>query len=140
MRGHGGAHESPSRSDESFVSRFLDDARAIFEAAESASRSGQEVSDFTMLISGDGGIQMLAASDWPLDRLLEERGARAAYRVGEVNGRVRVEARSALQTCRLESETPQSVAGRVLGFARPPALSSAPPRAGSSPLLPVMWG
>jgi hypothetical protein len=133
-------HETPDWSDENFVSRFLDDARAIFEAAESASRSGQTVSDFTMLISGDGGIQMLAASDWPLDRLLEERGARAAYRVGEVNGRVQVEARTARQTCRLESETPRSVASRVLGYQRPAALSSAPPPAGNSPLLPVMWG
>ena len=123
-----------------FVSRFLDDARAIFEAAEAASRSGEAVSDFTMLISREGAIQMLAASDWPLDRLLEERGARAAYRVGEVNGRVKVEARTARETCRLESETPQSVARRVLGLPRPAAVSSAPPRAGSSPLLPAMWG
>lgn len=123
-----------------FVSRFLDDARAIFEAAESASQSGQAVSDFTMLISPDGAIQMLAASDWPLDRLLEDRGARAVYRVGEVNGRVKVEARTARETCRLEAESPQSVARRVLGLPHPSPLSSAPPPAGSSPLLPAMWG
>jgi hypothetical protein len=113
------------------VSRFLDDARAIFEAAESASLSGQAVSDFTMLIGQDGAIQMLAASDWPLDRLLAERGARAAYRVGESNGRVLVEARSGSQTCKLESESPRAVARRILG------LNPILPHAGSLPLLPA---
>ena len=118
--------------DKVIVSRFLDDARAIFEAAESASRSGNSVSDFTMLIGHDGAIQMLAASDWPLDRLLEERGARAAYRVGESNGRVVVEARSGSQTCKLESESPRAVARRILGLS--PVLL----HAGSSPLLLAM--
>lgn len=120
------------RLDKRIVNGFLDDARAIFEAAESASRSGAGVSDFTMLIGHDGAIQMLAASDWPLDRLLEERGARAAYRVGELNGRVVVEARSGSQACKLESESPRAVARRILGF------SSVPLRAGNSLLLPAM--
>lgn len=104
-------------SDERIVSRFLDDARAIFEAAESASQSGQCISDFTMLIGQDGGIQILAASDWPLERLLAERGARAAYRVGETNGRIHLEARAAGRSCRLESEPPQVLAGRLLAVA-----------------------
>ena len=97
------------------------------------------VSDFTMLISRDGAIQMLAASDWPLDRLLEERGARAAYRVGEVNGRVKVEARTARETCRLEAESPRLSLAGCLDCRQPAAVSSAPPRAGTSPLLPAAW-
>jgi hypothetical protein len=114
------------------VSRFLDDARAIFEAAESASRSGQPVSDFTLLVGNDGALQMLAASDWPLDRLLAERGARAAYRIGESAGRVRLEARSGVQTCTLESESPRVAAHHLLGL----SLSRLP--AGNWPLLPAM--
>lgn len=129
------SHESDIRADEKTVSRFLTDARAIFEAAEIASQSGQSVSDFTMLIGSDGAIQMLADSDWPLDRLLAERGARAAYRVGEAGGRVRVDARSGSQSCRIESETPDAVARRVLRSAIPGRLL-----AGNLPLLPERSG
>jgi hypothetical protein len=110
------------------VSSLLDDARAIFDAAESASRCGNVVSDFTMLVGDDGAIQMLAASDWPLGRLLEERGARAAYRVGESNGRVVVEARSGSQTCRLESQSQRSIARAVLGFSSIPLHAESWPR------------
>jgi hypothetical protein len=113
------------------VSRFLDDARAIFEAAESASLSGQPVTDFTLLVGNDGALQMLADSDWPLDRLLAERGARAAYRIGESGGRVRLEARSGAQTCTLESKSQQSIARALLG------LSLSPLPAGTWPLLPA---
>jgi hypothetical protein len=126
------AQATRNRVDEPFVSRFLDDARAIFEAAESASRSGQPVSDFTLLIGNDGALQMLADSDWPLDRLLAERGARAAYRIGELSGRVRLEARSGAQTCTFESESPRAVARTLLG------LSLNPLPAGNWPLLPAM--
>ena len=102
------------------MSRFFDDAQAIFEAAESAYRSGQRVSDTTVLIGPDGAIQMLAGSDWPLDRLAAERGAACAYRVGEAAGRVLLEARTGSRTCRLESESPRQIARQLLGFS--PAL------------------
>jgi hypothetical protein len=85
------------------VSQFFENARSIFEAAESASRAGQAASDLTILIGTEGGIQMVADSDWPLDRLLAHRGAQMAYRVGERNGTVRLDGRSGWQTCRLET-------------------------------------
>src|SRR6202142_2321980 len=47
-----------NRSDEYIVSRFFDDAKGIFEAAESAYRSGQSVSDTIVLIGPDGAIEM----------------------------------------------------------------------------------
>jgi hypothetical protein len=120
------------------VSRFLDDARAILEAAESASRSGHAVSDFTMLIGRDGAIRILAASDWPLDRLLAERNARAAYRVGESNDRIRVEARTASQSCRIESDSPQRAVRELLFSLR--SFNSALLPAGTSPLPPATSG
>jgi hypothetical protein len=124
-------HTRSEGSDKSIVSRFFDDAYSIFEAAESASRSGQRVSDTTVLIGPDGAIQMLAGSDWPLDRLLAERGARQAYRVVEAGGRVRLEARSGSLTCRLESQTTRRAAWELLGF------SPAQPRVETSLLLPA---
>ena len=118
------------------VSRFFDDAKGIFEAAESAYRSGQCVSDTIVLIGPDGAIEMLAGSDWPLDRLAAERGAERAYRVGEAGGRVRVEARSGSRTCRLESESPSRIARQLLGFS---GFSFNPglPRVETWPLLPA---
>jgi len=85
------------------VDRFFENARGIFEAAEAASRAGQAPSELTILITAEGAVQMVAESDWPLDRLLAERGARMAYRVGERGGRIRLEGRSTSETCRLES-------------------------------------
>ena len=116
------------------MSRFFDDAQGIFEAAESAYRSGQSVSDTIVLIGPDGAIEMLAGSDWPLDRLAAERGAERAYRVGEAGGKVRVEARWGSRMCRLESESPSRVARDLLGFG---AFSPGLPRVGTLPLLPA---
>jgi len=103
-----------SGSDKSSVSRFLDDAQRIFEAAQSVSVAGQAVTEFTVLIGSQGGIEMLADSDWPLERLLVERGARTAYRVAERDGKVSVEGSTGGQNCRLESESPRQVARRLL--------------------------
>ena len=68
----------------------------------------------TILIGVEGGVRLLADSDWPLDRLLAERGARTAYRVSERAGQVRLEGRTGSQACRLQTETPQSIARRLL--------------------------
>ena len=87
------------------MSQFFENARSIFEAAELASRAGQVPSDLTILIGAEGGIHMVADSDWPLDRLLEHRGARAAYRVGEQDGKVHLEGCSSSQSCRMETVT-----------------------------------
>lgn len=59
-----------------------------------------------MLIGQDGAIQLCADSDWPLESLARERGARAAYRVSSHPGGVRVEGREGLRTCLLESRQP----------------------------------
>lgn len=116
------------------MSRFLDDAQRIFEAAEAVAGADQALTEFTVLVGPEGGIHMLAASDWPLERLLIERGARTAYRVSERQGRVSVEGRSGRQSCRLESEPPGRVARRLLNA------TPAPPRAGTWPLLPAASG
>jgi hypothetical protein len=96
------------------MSRFLEDAGRIFEAAESVSASGQVVSDVTILVGAEGGVHLLADSDWPLDRLLAERGAWTAYRVSERAGQVKLEGRAGARACLLQAETPQSIARRLL--------------------------
>ncbi len=91
------------RADECCVSIFFENARKIFETAEAAVRAGETPSDVTILVGNDGGLQVLADSDWPLDSLLAHRGARMAYRVGARGGRALLEGRSGFESCRLES-------------------------------------
>lgn len=80
-----------------------------------AASRGEPCSGITILIRQDGGIHMLADSDWPLDSLVLEHGARTAYRVSERNGSVRVEGREGLKKCVLESPGPRKIAQMLLG-------------------------
>lgn len=116
------------------MSRFLEDARSIFEAARTVSAAGQTVTEFTLLVGAEGGLQLVAASDWPLERLRAERGARAAYRVEERGGRIRVEGSTGTLNCRLESDSPRQVARRLLN----PTPSPLPAETGR--LLPAASG
>lgn len=97
------------------MSRFTDQAYEILEAAESAFQRGLACSEWTVLVTPEGSIRMIADSDWPLDTLAGEHGAQAAYRVTENRGNVRVEARAGLRSCTIESTTPRQVARLLLG-------------------------
>ena len=97
------------------MSRFLDNAAKIFEAAESASLSGHSLSDMTILISPGGGIRMVVDSDWPLDSLQMHHGAQMAYRVSQQETTVLVEGRAGWQTCLLKTAKPNKVARLLLG-------------------------
>jgi hypothetical protein len=101
------------------VGTFLDNARSIFEAAESAALSGHAASHLTILVGGDGAIRIITDSDWPLDRLLAHNGGRMAYRVSEDAGRLRVEGFSGGAACRMETDTPRSAPRRLAALASP---------------------
>ena len=92
----------------------------ILDAAESALQSGQTPTDMTILISAEGGIHMVADSDWPLDSLQSHHGAKMAYRVSQNASHVRVEGREQSRTCLLETVKPKQAArvllGGVLGY------------------------
>jgi hypothetical protein len=96
------------------VSRFVEHARQIMEAAESASSRGETCSEMTILIGQDGAIRMIAESDWPLDSLAWHHGAKSAYRVSERRGAVRVEGREGSRTCVMQSTTPAETARLLL--------------------------
>jgi hypothetical protein len=96
------------------VSRFVEHAQQIMDAAESASLRGETCSEMTILIAPDGGIRLVADSDWPLDSLACHHGSQAAYRVSERRGSVRVEGREGSKTCVLESAKPAQIARFLL--------------------------
>jgi len=90
----------PTVSDKWFVSRFLKDAEQILEAAGVAVDP-----EISILIHARGGIHLVAGKgDWPLESLLAESGAAAAYRVSRIAGQVLVEGRSKSETCLLRKK------------------------------------
>jgi len=88
----------------------VDNAVEILAAAENAVQSGNTPSDMTILITAEGGIRMLADSDWPLDSLQLEHGAAMAYRVSQSANHVRVEGRAGSRTCLFEADKPERAA------------------------------
>ncbi|MGI8742391.1 MAG: hypothetical protein ACR2NN_07420 [Bryobacteraceae bacterium] len=107
------------------MSRFLDNAVSLLDSAESAFRAGFAPSDMAILISPEGGIRMVADSDWPLESLQSYHGARTAYRVSQQNKRVRVEGTEGTRSCRFESAAP-NLASQLLINPVPPMYSIAP--------------
>jgi hypothetical protein len=87
------------------VNGFAEQAQSLMDAALAALERGESCQEMTVLISRDGGIQMCADSDWPLDSLMLDRGARTGYRVSPRRGSVRVEGREGLRRCVLEGNT-----------------------------------
>ena len=92
---------------------FLDNAQRIFETAGAVCGKGTGT-DYAILVGYDGSVRMVANCDWALDSLRSENGARAAYKISEANGRVRVEGRSGRERCLLESDRPAAVARCLL--------------------------
>jgi hypothetical protein len=105
-----------------FVGAFWADAESIFETARQASQSGSPDCDLAIVISPQGGIQMLEADGWALPSLLAQHGAKTVYRVTRNRGSVRLEGRSGSETCLLRSESPAEIARRLLTGCLPPSV------------------
>lgn len=97
------------------MSRFIENAAKLLDAAETALQAGQVPSDMTILVSSTGGIRMIADSDWPLDSLRTHHGADMAYRITEHRHSVRIEGRSGTNKCLLETPKPAQTARLLLG-------------------------
>lgn len=95
------------------MSRFLENAAEIFDAAERSFEVGHNLSDTTILISPEGGISLVADCDWPLESLQAHRGARMVYRVSQQGETVRLEGREGFRTCLFETEKPERAARRL---------------------------
>lgn len=85
------------------------------DTAVDAERTGIDPSDWTIFIGPDGGLEMIAGVENPLDSLAWSRGARMAWQVKHPDGGVRVEGLAARERCRLESESPRQTARMLLG-------------------------
>lgn len=97
------------------VSRFVENAMKLMDAAETAVQTGQTPSHLTILLGCEGGMRMIADSDWTLDALQTYHGASAVYRVSQKQERLRVEGREGLRRCMFESPSTQMAAKLILG-------------------------
>ena len=96
------------------VNGFLANATNIFEAAQNLMNSGERPSDYTIVMGAQGGVTMIADSDWPLDSLIRERGAGMAYRIKPGTDRVSVDGADGTSTCHFEAMSPMDKARFVL--------------------------
>jgi hypothetical protein len=100
------------------VDEFLRDGQSLLEAARVAAGWDQPGGPLAILIGRDGSIRALAGSDWPLESLAAEHGARTVYRLTRTGGKVRVEGRSGQRRLVLELEPPPrppvAIPGRAL--------------------------
>ena len=66
--------------------------------------------EISILVHGERGIHIVSGKrDWPLESLLAESGAGAAYRVSRRDGQVVVEGRSRSESCVLGKKTSAQV-------------------------------
>lgn len=100
--------------EELYMDRFLDNAARIFEGGQSAVQAGCSESAWTVLIAREGGIRMVANSDWPLESLAREYGAEMAYRVSVNGSQINVNGLSHGRRCALQSEPPSATFRRML--------------------------
>lgn len=85
------------------MDEFLANAGQLLESAQAAGGAAAE-SPVSILIGHNGAIRAVSASDWPLDSLAREYGARMAYRISRSGRMVRVEGRHGARRCLLEAE------------------------------------
>ncbi len=78
-------------------------AEQILETARQA--EGEDCL-LSILVGQDGGIHMVAESEWGLEPLRMYHGARAAYRVTRRGGCVQLEGRSDEEACLLQAGPP----------------------------------
>jgi hypothetical protein len=100
------------------VSRLLNNANKILDAAESLRVAGHQGADWSILIGAEGQIHMVAEgaaeSSWPLDALRAEHGATEAYRVTQFEGRIEVQGKDINRDLLISSAHPNLVLRRLL--------------------------
>jgi hypothetical protein len=104
------------QADKQFVSPFLRNAHEIFDTArQAAPPSSGEDCRMAILVQDDGSIHMCPSAGWDLECLRRHHGAAMAYAVTRNQARVRVEARSRVESCTLETRGAAPLAALGIG-------------------------
>ena len=94
---------------------LIENAQRILDTAVEARRNGLDSSDWTIFIGPEGGLEMIAGSDTPLDSLTWRRGARMSWQLRHGQDGIRVDGHSTVERCHLETEPPARAARLLLG-------------------------
>jgi hypothetical protein len=92
----------------------MENATSIFETAETAMAAGHVPTDMTIVIGQEGGIRLIAGSDWPLDNLQAHLGAEMVYRIRQQDSSLRLEGRAGPRTCLFETAKLNEAARKLL--------------------------
>jgi hypothetical protein len=104
-----------AHSDKGLVQALIENARRILDTAVEAEQSGQGTADWTFFVGPEGGLEIIAGAETSLDSLTWSRGARMAWQLHHAGDGIRVEGRSPLERCRLETDAPARAARILLG-------------------------
>ena len=102
-------------SDKPLVQSLIENARRILDTAVEAEQSGQGTADWTFFVGPEGGLEIIAGAETPLDSLTWSRGARMAWQLRHAGDGICVEGRSPFERCRLETDAPARAARILLG-------------------------
>ena len=73
----------------SLVQSLIENARRILDTAVEAKQSGQNASDWTFFVGPEGGLEIIAGAETPLDSLTWSRGASMAWQLRPHSARLR---------------------------------------------------
>jgi len=111
------------------VNQFWENAQRILATAEEALRAGSTATEWTILVDDNGGLQMIADTDQPLDSYRWDRGTTMAYRVRRAANALVLEGCGPGQSCRIQTQPRPAIVRRLL--------DSSPPWQGTQPVQPV---
>ena len=94
------------------MDEFLRNGQSVLETARAATSRDEPGEALAIVIGRDGSLRAVTGSEWTLEALAAEHGARAVFRVSRTRAKLRVEGRSGTRSLLLEEEMPAAAAGR----------------------------
>ena len=100
------------------MTSLLQNAKELLETATGSAEAGLDTGDWTVFIGPEGGLQLIAGSEYALASLTADRGASAAWSISRQSGTVRVEGLAGTDRCILESSPRTATLRRLVSDVR----------------------
>jgi hypothetical protein len=100
------------------VDNLLRNAGTMMETFRDAAQAGLTTDDWTVFVTPEGGLQMIAGYEGSLESLTWSRGARTAWRATRRGSCIAVEAQGPSGRCLLEERLPGEQARSLLSDMR----------------------
>lgn len=97
---------------------LLENSRRLLATMRDSIAAGSTEEEWTVFVTHDGQMQMIAGECGSLESLSWTRGARMAWRATHRYGRIVVESRDGARTCRLEECIPKAPVASLVADTR----------------------